>query len=182
MNRMKSKVTRLFISMLAMSTLLIASALPTFAAPTNTSGDMQSENTVASVEPVMQTPSIAPRAGAETWTGSGFGGAYTFYDYNLTPVKTMGKSGTLTIRGNFYGTDGFASSSPIKLTAQIRRTNGTVIGETIRVDTRSGSIPFAMSAPVSAGEQIQLYFDASSVANPPGILRSAYVEYNYAIN
>lgn len=182
MNRMKSKVTRLFISMLAMLTLLIASALPTFAAPTNTSGDMQSENTVASVEPVMQTPSIAPRAGAETWTGSGFGGAYTFYDYNLTPVKTMGNSGTLLVYGNFHCADGFASSHPIALTVQIRNTAGRVLEYTSIVDSLSGSTPFAVSYHVNAGDKIQLYFDASSVGAQPGIYRSAYVEYSYIIS
>lgn len=125
--------------------------------------------------------SIQPRAGTETWYGSGFGGSYRFTDYNLTPVKTMGQSGTLVISGSFYGADGYANSSRIKLTAQIRSTSGAVKSYTIVVDDRSGSTPFTVSCPVSAGEKIQLYFDASSVANPPGIYRSAYVEYDYAI-
>lgn len=125
--------------------------------------------------------SIQPRAGTETWYGSGFGGSYKFTDYNLTPVKTMGNSGTLVISGNFYGADGYANSSRIKLTAQIRSTSGVVKASTIVVDDRSGSTPFTVSCSVSAGEKIQLYFDASSIANPPGIYRSAYVSYDYAI-
>ena len=125
--------------------------------------------------------SIQPRAGTETWYGSGFGGSYRFTDYNLTPVKTMGKSGTLVISGSFYGDDGYANSSRIKLTAQIRSTSGAVKASTIVVDDRSGSTFFAVSCNVSAGEKIQLYFDASSIANPPGIYRSAYVSYNYDI-
>ena len=125
--------------------------------------------------------SIQPRAGTETWYGSGFGGSYRFTDYNLTPVKTMGQSGTLVISGSFYGDDGYANSSPIKLTAQIRSTSGAVRASTVVVDTRAGYIHFTVSCPVSSGDKIQLYFDASSIANPPGIYRSAYVEYNYAI-
>ena len=125
--------------------------------------------------------SIQPRAGVETWYGSGFGGSYTFTNYNLTPVKTMGNSGTLVISGSFYGDDGYANSSPIKLTAQIRSTSGAVRASTVVVDTRAGYISFTVSCPVSVGDKIQLYFDASSIANPPGIYRSAYIEYDYAI-
>ena len=121
------------------------------------------------------------RAGTETWYGSGFGGSYTFTNYNLTPVKTMGKSGTLVISGSFHGADGYANSSPIKLTAQIRSTSGVVKASTVEVDDRSGATFFSVVASVSAGEKIQLYFDASSIANPPGIYRSAYVSYDYAI-
>ena len=125
--------------------------------------------------------SIQPRAGTETWYGSGPGGSYTFTNYNLTPVKTMGTSGTLVISGSFRGADGYANSSPIKLTAQIRNTSGVVRASTVVVDDRSGAKGFAMSCQVSQGDKIQLYFDASSIANPPGIYRSAYIEYNYAI-
>ena len=123
--------------------------------------------------------SIVTRAGNETWSGSGFGGSYTFNNNNLTPVKTMGKSGTLLISGYFYGNDAFASSSPIKLTVEIRSTSGAVLGRTTVIDDRSGNVDFAVSANVSAGQKIQLFFDASSIANPPGIYRSAFVAYNY---
>ena len=125
--------------------------------------------------------SIQPRAGTETWYGSGFGGSYSFTNYNLTPVKTMGNSGTLVISGSFYGDDGYANSSPIKLTAQIRSTSGVVKASTVEVDDRSGATFFSVVASVSAGEKIQLFFDASSIANPPGIYRSAHVSYDYAI-
>ena len=126
--------------------------------------------------------SIQPRAGTETWYGSGFGGSYTFTDYNLTPVKTMGKGGTLVISGSFRGTDGYADVSRIQLTGQIRSAySGAVKASTLVVDDRSGATSFVMSCQVSQGEKIQLFFDASSVANSPGIYRSAYIEYNYAI-
>lgn len=119
-------------------------------------------------------------AGTETWYGgSAFAGEYTFTNNNTTPVKIMGQSGTLLISGNFYGADGYASASPIKLTVEIRSaTTNAVLGRTIAVDSLSGATPFAVSCNVSQGQKIQLFFDASSVANPPGIYRKAHVSYN----
>lgn len=122
---------------------------------------------------------IVARAGNETWTGSGFGGAFRFTDYNLTPVKTMGQSGTLLISGYFYGDDGYADSSPIKLTFQIRSSSGTILVSKVFYDTRNGSIPFSISCNVTKGQKIQLFMDASSIANPPGPTRAAYIAYDY---
>lgn len=159
------KLKRLLVSLVAASALLASTVVPAFAAE-------NAESKASSVE---------TRAGNETWTGSGFGGSYTFNNNNLTPVKTMGKSGTLLISGHFYGNDAFASSSPIILTVEIRSTSGAVLGRASFYDNRSGNVPFAVSANVSAGQQIQLFFDASSAANPPGIYRSAHVSYNYSL-
>ena len=169
--KMKS-VTRKLSGIFLAIMMMVASSMSVFAATTDETDVANAENVSATAE---------TRAGNETWTGSGFGGAYTFTDYNLTPVKTMGKSGTLVITGNFTGVDGHANVSPIKLTAQIRNTNGTVKSQTVVVDTRNGYVGFTVSCSVSKGEQIQLYFDASSISNPPGYYRSAYVEYDYAI-
>ena len=158
------KIKKLLVGLLVSASMFITTVSPALAA----------EETVS-----MEVETASPRAGNETWTGSGFGGAYTFNNYNLTPVKTMGKSGRLLISGYFYGTDGYASSSPIVLTVEIRTTSGTVLGRTTVYDNRSGNVPFAVSANVTAGQRIQLFFDASSVANPPGIYRSAFVAYNF---
>ena len=160
------KIKRLLVGLVAAATMLTATVVPAFAA--------ESDTVVATVD-----DSVTPRAGNETWTGSGHGGSYTFTNTNLTPVKTMGRSGTLLISGYFYGDDGYAPSSPIVLTVEIRSTSGAVLGRTSVYDDRSGNVPFAVSANVSAGQKIQLFFDASSIANPPGIYRSAYVSYNY---
>ena len=164
--KLKKRIKRLLVGLVATASMLIATVSPALAADVK-----ETESEV--------TDSVILRAGNETWTGSGFGGAYTFTNNNLTPVKTMGKSGRLLISGYFYGTDGFASSSPIALTVEIRNTSGAVLGRTYVNDNRSGNVPFAVSASVSAGQQIQLFFDASSIANPPGIYRSAYVNYDY---
>ena len=142
--------------------------------------DVETVKTV-DLSTIISDINLEPRAGNETWVGSGFGGSYTFTDYNLTPIKTMGQSGTLVISGIFRGTDGYANVSRIKLTVQIRSTSGSIKSSTVVVDDRSGSTAFSVSCSVSQGETIQLFFDASSVANPPGIYRSAFVDYDYAI-
>ena len=169
--KMKS-VTRKLSGIFLAIMMMVASSMSVFAATTDETDVANAENVSATAE---------TRAGNETWTGSGFGGAYTFTDYNLTPVKTMGESGTLLIHGSFYGNDGYANVSPIKLTAQIRNTAGGVKAQTVVVDDRSGYVSFSVSCNVSKGEQIQFFVDASSIPNPPGILRSAYVEYSYVI-
>ena len=185
MGFLKSKIKRMVLGLSLVASMLF-SAVPALAAEevasenvTNETEAVASESPSVDLATVIADIAMEPRAGNETWTGSGFGGSYTFTDYNLTPVKTMGASGTLLIYGSFYGNDGYASASPIKLTAQIRSTSGAIRAETVRVDNRSGNVSFAMSCTVSKGDQIQLYFDASSIANPPGIYRSAYITYNY---
>lgn len=164
------RIKRLLIGMLTAVTMLTATVAPAFAAE---------EHSDSSTEFLNESDSVVTRAGNETWTGSGHGGSYTFTNNNLTPVKTMGKSGRLLISGYFYGNDGYASSHPIILTVQIRSTSGAVLGSTQVYDTRNGNVEFAVSANVSAGQQIQLFFDASSAGSSPGIYRSAYVNYGY---
>ena len=164
MEKIKKKIKRLLVGLVATASMLIVTVSPALAAEESVS---------------MEVENVSPRAGNETWTGSGFGGAYTFTNNNLTPVKTMGESRTLLISGYFYGTDGFASSSPIKLTFQIRSTSGAILASKSFIDDRSGNVPFSISINVTVGQQIQLFLDASSIANPPGIYRSAFVSYSY---
>ena len=206
MKRIKS-VKRLLVGVATTLTVLATSIVPAFAAdeaePVDAKSDAIAEKTIEvenlvnykfidesaaskyGLDPFFlvdeNIDSIVTRAGAETWSGSGFGGAYTFTNNNLTPVKTMGKTGRLLISGYFYGNDGFASSHPIKLTVEIRSTSGTVLARTIEIDDRSGNVDFAVAANVTAGQKIQLFFDASSVSTSPGIYRSAYVAYDYSL-
>lgn len=181
MGFLKSKIKRMVLGLSLVASMLF-SAVPALAAEEVVAEETDAvvtETPNVDLATVMADISLENRAGNETWTGSGFGGAYRFTDYNLTPVKTMGSTGTLLIYGSFYGDDGYSDVSPIKLTAQIRSTSGVVKAQTIEVDSRNGYNDFSMACSVSQGEKIQLFFDASSVANPPGILRSAYVSYNY---
>ena len=187
MGFLKSKIKRMVLGLSLVASMLF-SAVPALAAEevgsenvTNETEAVASESPSVDLATVMADIALEPRAGNETWTGSGFGGSYTFTNYNLTPVKTMGTSGTLLIYGTFYGNDGYSDVSPIKLTVQIRSTSGAVRAQTVRVDDLSGAVSFSVSCSVSKGDTIQLYFDASSIANPPGIYRKAFVSYNYEL-
>lgn len=159
------KIKKLLVGLLVSASMFITTVSPALAAE----------------EAVSVEETASPRAGNETWSGSGHGGSYTFTNNNLTPIKTIGESGRLLISGSFYGTDAFASSSPIKLTFQIRSTSGTVLASTEVIDTRNGNIPFSVATNVTVGQQVRLFLDASSIANPPGIYRSAFVEYDFVI-
>lgn len=154
--KLQKRTYRFLCSLILSFALLLTSAFPTFA------------------------------AGTEDWSNSTrtYVGSMHMTNYNLTPVKTIKRSGTLHIVGHFYGEDAHAAVSPIKLTAQIRRANGGVIGNasTVKVDNRSGLIDFEVSCPVSSGQKVQIYFDASSISNPPGYYRQAFVEYWYYIS
>ena len=130
----------------------------------------------------MAIPTLA--AGTEDWanTSKTYVGSMHLTNNTLSPVKTIKKAGTLHIEGRFYGEDQDADISPIKLTAEIRNTSGTTLASTVRTDDRSGFVNFSMSCPVSYGQQVRIYFDASSISNPPGYYRKAYIEYWYYIS
>ena len=132
MGFLKSKIKRMVLGLSLVASMLF-SAVPTLAAEEVVAEETDAvvtETPNVDLATVMADISLENRAGNETWTGSGFGGSYTFVDYNLTPVKTMGSSGTLVISGTFYGNDGYSDVSPIKLTAQIRSTSGAVRAQT----------------------------------------------------
>lgn len=193
MRKMKSKnLKRIALSLATVVTLGTFSAIPTLAAE-NVNNASESKQTInknvdsklvcdeteqVSYSDLSTLSEVGLYAGTETWYGgSALAGDYTFENNNLTPVKTMGQSGTLRISGSFYGADGYASASPIKLTVEIRSTSGAVLARTIATDDRTGSTPFGLSCNVTQGQRIQIFFDASSIANPPGIYRSAHVTY-----
>ena len=127
--------------------------------------------------------SVQPAMAAETWTiaGSNYDYDFTFVDDNLTPYKNIGDTGTLVVYGYFYKADSGASN--IKLTVQIRDyPSGQVLAQTV---VNNNNYPFSdnfnLSTSVYSGQKVQLYFDASSINNPPGFYRSAYVNYSVYI-
>lgn len=133
-----------------------------------------------------ESSAITPRAGVETWSNSSstYVGSMHMQNNNLSPVKTIGRSGTLHIWGHFYGEDANAASSPIQLRAEIRQASGSAINGNYCLvrDNRSGLVHFSTSCAVTAGQKVQIYFDASSISNPPGYYRQAYIEYYYYID
>ena len=69
-------------------------------------------------------------AGVETWYASWVSeGTFTVSNNNLTPVKTMGVSGTLHIVAQVSGRSDLEPSGcpPVKLTVQVRDLSGNVL-------------------------------------------------------
>ena len=168
-----------------------AFAVPAFAATEQSENSVYtiSQNEVTQTDDGLIIPKeaneemlVSPRAGVETWyKGSRTVGSFNMTDDNLTPVNTIGESGTLDVWFTFYRSDQY-SSSPIKLTFQIRNaTTGQVYGTVVAYEGQDvgGGIVIRN---VPAGTKIQLYFDASSISNPPGPYRQAYITYGYTLS
>lgn len=123
-------------------------------------------------------------AGVETWYGDWVNEpTITVRNNNLTPVKTMGESGTLHVACGIKGRpDLEPSGCPlVKVTMQIRDQNGNVLASgTVREDAFMPQIH--LSIPVVAGQKIQIFFDVSSVSyNPNGNYRVADINYSHEI-
>ena len=123
-------------------------------------------------------------AGVETWYASWVSeGTITVRNNNLTPVKTMGTSGTLHLVAEVSGRSDLEPSGcpPVKLTVQVRDLNGNVLAS--GVINEDAAVPQVhINLPVSAGQQVQIFFDISSVSyNPNGNYRIADVTYGHEI-
>ncbi len=104
--------------------------------------------------------------------------SYTFTDTNLTPYKIMGNTANLVVFGKFKKAD--TGRSNIKLTVQIRDyPSGRVLDQMVVDNTNyPNTNMFFLATTVTAGQKIQLFFDASSINNPPGFYRKAWVDYD----
>lgn len=130
----------------------------------------------------LSQPTNAFAAGTETWyKGSYEVGAFNMVSDNLTPVKTLGDSGALLVSFSFYRTDPY-SSSPIKLTMQIRNADTGYVYETVVVKETEADGGFIFLNNMTAGTRLQIYFDASSISNPPGPYRCAHISYGYTLS
>lgn len=110
------------------------------------------------------------RAGTETLKyGQNLIGSFTFTDTNLSPVKTIPSgASSFQLRLKFRKAASDKGIGDVKLTVQIRRTNGTVVysGSARDVSGLSGQTEFLTEVVgVSSGQQYQIWLDASSV-NP----------------
>ncbi len=117
-------------------------------------------------------------AGVETWyTTSDYiiEPSFTNRGYNLTPIKTMGASGTLHL---VIGAHEFldASTNPVNFKYEIRSASGSVLKtETIVLTRDSLSFAFWTQISVTKGQQIQLY--TSTYDAVTGNYRTVKVEY-----
>lgn len=121
-------------------------------------------------------------AGVETWYGGWVTeDTITVTDTNLTPVKTIGVSGTLHLSCGFSGLKSYPDSPPVKVTMQIRDLNGNVLAsDTRREDDFMPQVH--LEIPVTRGQRIQVFFDVSSVSyNYHGDLRRAEITYSHEI-
>lgn len=124
-------------------------------------------------------------AGPETWNYSTSlvpVGSFNCTDTNLTPVKTMGYTGTLTIDISYFERTDAYSSSPVKLTVQARRAGtSTVLAQDVYYEEIGFGGSFSFD--VKKGDQIQIFFDVSTAEgySKPGPYRSAYVRYGYVL-
>lgn len=128
------------------------------------------------------TPVMA--AGVETWNGAWVDEPkITVRNNNLTPVKTMGQSGTLHVAASITGRPDLEPSGcpKVKLTMQIRDLNGNVLKSgSVREDAFMPQVHLSLS--VKKGQKIQVFFDVSSVShNPNGNYRVGDVRYSHEI-
>ena len=121
---------------------------------------------------------IIPMSGTETlYRGSGSIGTFTLVGSNLTPVKTMGASGSFVLSGTAT-----ANESYFCIRVQIRDYyTGRVLCSTTTgdVSTSNGNGVASYRTPVinvTDGQKIQIYMDYSTTPS-----RSAFVSMDYTL-
>lgn len=126
----------------------------------------------------------AMAAGVETWYSSLVTEpTMVVTNNNLTPVKTMGTSGTLHITASIKGRPDLEPSGcpKVQMTVQIRDLSGNVLASgTVREDAFMPQVNLECS--VTKGQQVQIFFDVSSVSyNPNGNYRVGQITYSHEI-
>ena len=126
----------------------------------------------------------AMAAGTETWNGDWVNEpVMVITNNNLTPVKTMGRDGTLHVAAGIKGRpDREPAGCPkVQLTMQIRDLNGKVLASgTVREDAFMPQVH--LSIHVNKGQKVRIFFDISSVShNPNGNYRVGEVNYSHEI-
>lgn len=132
----------------------------------------------------------AQAAGTENWGNSeGPEENIRVTNTNLTPVKTITRSGTLTIK---YITipckPGFCNCNdsepsnypPVRATVQIRTTTGRILATS---STNQLDYNAQVSVHVNSGDKIQVFFDVSTMPgySAPGPYRKAHFSYYYTL-
>lgn len=106
---------------------------------------------------------------------------HIFEDCGVLARGIVNSSGYLLIDGDFNKYDN--GTSGVRLTIKVRDADNHKVLKTITRDNTDISTPttFRELVPVTAGQKIELFFDASSINNPPGFYRWAAVEYTVVI-
>ena len=123
-------------------------------------------------------------AGAETWYVTDdyiFENNFTIRGYNLTPVKTMGASGTLHILFELNSLlDTGTNPNDLVYTYQIRSASGTVLlGGTEKFSSTNDGLPFAVFTQINVkqGQKVQIYISVYDIVT--GVYRTASVGYGH---
>ncbi len=117
--------------------------------------------------------------GSDPWMDEDQSGHVPMYDTNLTPVKTMGRSGDLVLWYAFAVND---NGPAIKLKIQVRNlTQGKTYSYTIHQMQSIDEREYRPSIYVNKGDRLQIYFDICTEdgCTPPGYKRSAVIQYGY---
>lgn len=117
--------------------------------------------------------------GSDIWNSQDQSGHVPMYDTNLTPVKTMGRSGQLVLWYAFAINDG---GPAIKLKIQVRNlTQGTTYNYTVHQMSSIEERDYKDAIYVNQGDKLQIYFDICTEDGyqKPGYTRSAVIQYGY---
>lgn len=134
------------------------------------------------------TPTTAFAAGNETWYANGGYpgtqvGSFNCTNNNLSPTKTIGSSGWLYVWGIADKSDPYNGN--VVTTVEIRSDyDGSVLTSTTSYAINdSGTEHYFETSPiyVTAGQKVRIFFDVSSISNPPGPYRQAYISYAYVL-
>lgn len=165
MKSIKSRFFRLVICLALVFSMSCANVMPTFAAGVETWGD---KTAVGPTEHIRVT------------------------DYSWTPLKTMGRDGYLSINNFTYkcapGYCGCKDQEPsgwshIKVYIKIVDIDtGAILGEQTFGTHQIISDKVTTRNPVHKGQRIKVFFDVSSVDNPPGPFRKAHIDFWYSFS
>ena len=138
------------------------------------------------------TATVSPvsASGVETWSDSaGPWEKIRVTNNNTTPVKTIGRAGTLWLNVLFANckADGCSDTEPsyyppVRVTGKIiSYPSGEVLASESMDEGGLQMFNLVSYRPLSVGEKVRIFFDVSSVYNPPGPYRKAHINFQYEI-
>lgn len=132
-------------------------------------------------------------AGTETWSQSVGPTEYMrIVNNNTTPVKTIGKAGTLTIENwitrcnsNYCNCSDQEPTSYSQINVHIQIISydtGEILADGWFREHNVFAQSLSTTRSLRVGERVRIFFDICSLNNPPGPYRKAHISYRYKIN
>lgn len=117
-------------------------------------------------------------SGVETWYGPlKTEESFDFYGTNLTPIKTMGVSGELTVSATFVPSVIFTQ---VNYTLEIRNVSGNTVLASKSFSSALVYCPLSVSLNVTQGQQITVFCSATNASTGEKI--SSAVIYSHSIS